>query len=138
MAKTSKKAPAKKSDKLLTLFQNKVFTLVFFLVTFSIIGGAVFLWKSSAGSRATVAITGAGSGSGCRISGKISVSGINSVRAISRYNSQHFGGYKLSGSSYGKKFDFTIRFNRVDAIVVQVYEGGRWFEIGRTGDTICN
>jgi hypothetical protein len=60
-AKSSKVTP---SDKMLTLFQNKAFTIIFFAAIFMLLGGVVYLYQSSAARlRATVSI----SGDGCQI-----------------------------------------------------------------------
>lgn len=59
MAKTTKKT--KKSafrGKVLTLFQNKAFTMVFFLAVFGLIGGAVYLYKSSAATATSTSLSG--------------------------------------------------------------------------------
>lgn len=58
MPKTSKLS---KSDKALTLFQNKKFTAVFFLAVFALLGGAFYLMQSSAYT--TIAFN------GCTVSG---------------------------------------------------------------------
>lgn len=50
-----------KSDKMLTLFQHKTFTLVFFLAIFALLGGAFYLMQTSAAkvkSSVTIAVNG--------------------------------------------------------------------------------
>lgn len=57
MAKTKKKS----TDKMITLFQHKTFTLVFFLAIFALLGGAFYLMQSSAAKikpSVTIAVSG--------------------------------------------------------------------------------
>lgn len=59
------KKTAPRSDKFLTLFQGKTFTILFFLGIFSLFGGAFYLMQTSAAKvRASVSI----SSNGCQIS----------------------------------------------------------------------
>lgn len=60
----AKKAKAKSSDKMLTLFQDKTFTLLFFIGIFVLFGGMFYLLQTSAARiKSTVTI----SVNGCQI-----------------------------------------------------------------------
>lgn len=48
MAKVTKKSKLNNSDKMLTLFEHKLFTLLFFFSIFALLGGALYLMQSTA------------------------------------------------------------------------------------------
>lgn len=58
-----KKSKTSKTDNMLTLFQNKIFTLIFFLEIFTLLGGMFYLMQTSAATRVSVR--------GCNVSGTV-------------------------------------------------------------------
>lgn len=127
MVKTVRKAKKpSKTDEVLTLFQNKMFTLIFFLTTFSLVGGALYLWKSSAATTGVRV-----SFSGCTVS--YSGSNDNSVRVVARSNlgtvgaSPWIGGRTTSGhfkikARQGTKVDIFAEF-AIGGIYRKYYSG---------------
>jgi hypothetical protein len=121
MAKTTKKSKLSKSDKLLHLFQNRKFSLVFFLLIFSLLGGGIYLLQSSASTGSYARLGGANN---CHVSGTIHANSRVSVIQTYANNGPAYG-YTTIGSARPVGFGYrhTSALNKRTNIQVWARDG---------------